>query len=29
MRMEEFWDVFRDVEEAKEHFVGRDDYSRS
>jgi anti-sigma B factor antagonist len=29
MRMEEFWDVFRSVEEAKWHFVGQNDTQRT
>jgi anti-anti-sigma regulatory factor len=29
MRMEDFWDVFRHVEEAKGHLIGRDDPGRA
>jgi anti-anti-sigma regulatory factor len=29
MRMEEFWDVFHNVEEAKGHFIRRDDAGRA
>jgi anti-anti-sigma regulatory factor len=29
MRLEDFWDVFRGVEEAKGHLIGRDDAGRA